>query len=107
MFSNCFHRFQAVSAFRDNFDFVVRAQQFAQHLPSQFFIIHDDRPQLTHFGSPDFAAAISGLAVSVRTACADADSVAVDSSEANSAGNDMFTPNLSSSASARNTASFP
>src|SRR5258705_12415161 len=112
MLSNCFHRFQAVSAFRDDFDCVVRAQQFAQHLPSQFFIIYHDCPQLfrfglAHFGSPDFAAAISALAVSARTARADADSVAVDSSEANSAGNDMVTRNLSSSASARNVASFP
>src|SRR6266404_3904570 len=97
MFRHRFHRFQTVSAFRDDFNFFMRAQQFAQHLPRQLFVIYNNCPQsfrfrFAHIVSPDFGAAIS---------------TGTSSAGAYSAGNDMVTRNFSSSASARNVASFP
>src|SRR6266481_4460249 len=112
MFRHRFHRFQTVSAFRDDFNFFMRAQQFAQHLPRQLFVIHNNRAQflgfsLTHFGSPDLADPISAAASSARANFVGPVSAGTDSAGPNSAGNDMVTRNLSSSASARNVASFP
>src|SRR6266404_3656508 len=112
MFRNRFHRFQTVSAFRDDFNFFMPAQQFAQHLPRQLFVIHNNRSQffgfsLAHFGSPDLADPISAAAFSARANFVGPGSAGVDSASAYSAGNDMVTRNFSSSASARNVASFP
>src|ERR1700746_4121174 len=97
MFRHRFYGFQTVSAFRNDFNFVVRTEQFAQHLPSQFFVIYDDGAQfcrlsLAHVDSPDFRAAIS---------------TGTTSSGAYSAGNNIITRNLSSSDSARKGASVP
>src|SRR6266403_2453694 len=112
IFRNSLHRFQTVSTFRDDFNFFMRAQQFAQHLPRQLFVIHNNRAQflgfsLTHFGSPDLADPISAAASSARANFVGPLSAGADSAGPNSAGNDMVTRNLSSSASARNVASFP
>src|SRR5262249_4700627 len=51
-----FYRLQSVLAFGDDFDFCVRAEQFAQHLARQLFVVNDQGTQtcrrLAHVLSP-------------------------------------------------------
>src|SRR5258708_12213401 len=111
MFRNCFHRFQTVFAFRDHFDFFVYAEQFAQHLPRQLFVIHDDGAQilrlsLVHFASPyltlpDFAVPVSAAVFPARASCADPASGGADSAAATSPATPIATHNLSSPPSPR------
>src|SRR5215475_12327990 len=59
---DCFYRLQSVLAFGDDFDFLVRAEQFAQYFARQLFVVNDQGTQtsrrLAHVLSPYSAGSV-------------------------------------------------